>query len=183
MEYALLQINLYRLGISEETVVWKEMDPNQFNSALKSGEIDAYCGDAALAGSAVMEGFGRIISYPYLDDLGYGNQVIVTTDPVIEQKRDWLQEILNTHYQVIDLAVPSQDEWLPKAEALGLNAEGIILEQDNYQWLWDLEEEYVMFTRNLCNYFYQMGEYEKMPDMNALFDFNFLDTINREHVQ
>ena len=34
------------------------------------------------------------------------------------------------------------------AEALGLNPEGISLENDNYQWCWDMEEEYVMFTRS-----------------------------------
>lgn len=183
MEYALLRANLYNLGIEENSITWKEIPPEQFNASLKAGNIDAYCGDAALAGAAQADGIGRIVSYPYLDDLGYGNQVLVTTDSAIQEKREWIQEILDTHYQVVDLVVPCQDCWLPDAEAIGLNTESIAIEKDNYQWLWDMEEEYVMYTRNLCNYLCKMQIFEEMPDMNTLFDFSFLDTVNRKYMQ
>ena len=55
------------------------MEPSQLNSALQTGAIDAYCSDASLAGTAFQEGYGKIISYPYVDDIGYGNMFMETT--------------------------------------------------------------------------------------------------------
>lgn len=46
------------------------------------------------------------------------------------------------------MSAPLENYGLSSAEALGLNPEGISLEKDNYQWCWDMEEEYVMFTRS-----------------------------------
>lgn len=183
MEYALLRIDLYSRGMNEQSVIWKEMEPAELNKALASGEIDAYCGDAALAGTAFMEGYGKILAYPYADDLGYGNLVLVTTEPKIEEKRDWIQEIVNTNYQVMEMETPLDDYGLEAAESLGLNAQGVAQERDNYQWIWDMEEEYVMYTRNLCNYCYEMGIFQEMPDLNALFDFTFLETRSQEFVR
>ena len=183
MEYALLRVALYNLGEELEAVTWKEMEPAELNKALEAGEIDAYCGDTALAGTAFMEGYGKILAYPYADDLGYGNLVLVTTESKIEEKRDWIQEIVNTNYQVMEMETPLDGYGLDAADGLGLDAQGVAQERDNYQWVWDMEEEYVMYTRNLCNYFYEMGIFKEMPDMNTLFDFTFLETRSQEFVR
>lgn len=183
MEYALLIINLYNNGIDINSITWKEIEPSQLNSALQTGAIDAYCSDASLAGTAFQEGYGKIISYPYVDDVGYGNMVLVTTQEKIKENSDWLQEIVNVNYQVMEMSAPLENYGLSSAEALGLNPEGISLENGNYQWCWDMEEEYVMFTRNLCNYLYQMGIFDEIPDMNQLFDFSFLETRSQEFVR
>lgn len=183
MEYALLIINLYNSGIDRSSITWKEIEPSQLNSALQTGAIDAYCSDASLAGTAFQEGYGKIISYPYVDDIGYGNMVMATTQEKIDENSDWLQEIVNVNYQVMEMSAPLENYGLSSAEALGLNPEGISLENGNYQWCWDMEEEYVMFTRNLCNYLYQMGIFDEIPDMNQLFDFSFLETRSQEFVR
>lgn len=183
MEYAQLRAQLYNRQLDAAAVTWKSMEPDELNGALKTGEIDAYCGDAALAGTAFMEGYGKVLAYPYADDLGYGNLVLVTTESKIEEKRDWIQEIVNTNYQVMEMEVSLDGYGLKEAESLGLNAQGITQEQDNYEWVWDMEEEYVMFTRNLCNYFYELKIFKEMPDMNILFDFTFLETRSQEFVR
>ena len=108
---------------------------------------------------------------------------MVTTESKIEEKRDWIQEIVNANYQVMEMETPLDGYGLDAAEGLGLDAQGIAQEQDNVQWVWDMEEEYVMYTRNLCNYFYEMGIFEEMPDMNTLFDFTFLETRSQEFVR
>ena len=183
MEYALLRVQLYNSGIDSSLITWKEMDPSQLNDALRSGEIDAYCGDASLAGTAFSQGYGKLLPYPYSSDLGYGNLVLVTTDSAIEEKSDWIQEIVNANYQVMEMATPMEDYGLSAAESLGLDPEGVALEKDNYQWYWDMEEEYVMFTRNLCNYFLQLGIFDEMPDMDQLFDFSFLEVRSQEFIK
>lgn len=104
MEYAQLRADLYNRQMDANAITWKEMAPLQLNAALKAGTIDAYCGDAALAGTAFMQGYGKILAYPYADDLGYGNLVLVTTEAKIQEKRDWLQEMVNTNYQVMEMA-------------------------------------------------------------------------------
>lgn len=109
--------------------------------------------------------------------------VLVTTQEKIKENSDWIQEIVNANYQVMEMSAPLENYGLSSAEALGLNPEGISLEKDNYQWCWDMEEEYVMFTRNLCNYLYQMGIFDEIPDMNQLFDFSFLETRSQEFVR
>ena len=183
MEYAQLRVNLYNRKVDADAITWKEMEPAELNAALESGEIDAYCGDTALAGTAFLQGYGKILAYPYADDLGYGNLVLVTTEARAEEKRDWIQEIVNTNYQVMDMVVPLEDFGLSAAAEFGLDAQGIAEERDHYEWVWDMEEEYVMFTRNLCNYFVQMGIFQSTPDMNTLFDFSFLETRSQEFVR
>ena len=183
MEYAQLRADLYNRQMDANAITWKEMAPLQLNAALKAGTIDAYCGDAALAGTAFMQGYGKILAYPYADDLGYGNLVLVTTEAKIQEKRDWLQEMVNTNYQVMEMAAPLEDFGLSAAAEFGLDSQGILQERDNYQWVWDMEEEYVMFTRNLCNYLVQMGIFRSIPDMNTLFDFTFLENRSQEFVR
>lgn len=183
MEYALLRVCLYKLGVEPDAVTWKEMEPSKLNQALEAGEIDAYCGDTALAGTAFMGGYGKILAYPYADDLGYGNLVLVTTESKIEEKRHWIQEIVNTNYQVMEMETPVDGYGLEAAEDLGQNAQGVAQERENYEWVWDMEEEYVMYTRNLCNYLVQMGIFQAMPDINTLFDFTFLETRSQEFVR
>ena len=183
MEYAQMLADLYNRKIDADSFTWKEMEPSEMNKALKSGTIDAYCGDVALAGTAFMEGYGKIMSYPYASDLGYGNLVLVTTEDKINEKRDWIQELVNANYQVMEMVTPLDDFGLSSAGKFGLDAQGVHQERDNYQWEWDMEEEYVMFTRNLCNYFVQMGIFQTTPDMNALFDFTFLENRSQEYVR
>ena len=107
----------------------------------------------------------------------------MTTEAKIQEKRDWLQEMVNTNYQVMEMAAPLQHFGLSAAAEFGLDSQGILQERDNYQWVWDMEEEYVMFTRNLCNYLVQMGIFRSIPDMNTLFDFTFLENRSQEFVR
>ena len=81
------------------------------------------------------------------------------------------------------MAAPIEDLGQSAAEDVCLDSQGILQERDNYQWVWDMEEEYVMFTRNLCNYLVQMGIFRSIPDMNTLFDFTFLENRSQEFVR
>lgn len=81
------------------------------------------------------------------------------------------------------MAAPLEDFGLSAAAEFGLDSQGILQERDNYQWVWDMEEEYVMFTRNLCKLPCPNGDFRSIPDMNTLFDFTFLENRRPEFVR
>lgn len=162
-EYAQLRADLYNRQMDANAITWKEMAPLQLNAALKAGTIDAYCGDAALAGTAFMQGYGKILAYPYADDLGYGNLVLVTTEAKIQEKRDWLQEMVNTNYQVMEMAAPLEDFACPRRRSLA-SIHREYSRTDNYQWVWDMEEEYVMFIPESLQLPCPNGVFQSIPD-------------------
>ena len=45
-----------------------------------------------------------------------------------------------------------------------------------------MEEEYVIYTRNLASQMTQAGLLKKMPNMDTLFDFTFLEKNNQEYL-
>lgn len=182
-EYTLLQLTLQENSIDPDSINWVSMLPSEYNNALLAEEIDAYCGDAATAGTAIIENFGKIVCYPYLDTLGMNNLVLATTDSVIEEKRDWLQEMVDTNRTVMEMVAQNQDWYLDKAEELGLDTQAIQVEKDNFQWLWDMEEEYVIYARNMASEMLSAGLIEEMPDFNLSFDFTFLEKTNQEYLQ
>lgn len=179
-EYILSQLALQAEGIDSNTITWKNLSPSRLNEALKAGEIDAYCGDMAMSATAILEGFGKIISYPYQDALGTNNLVLATTESVITEKREWLQEIVNTHRTVIEMVAQNTDWKLSQAEKTGLSHKAVQIEESNFQWLWDMEEEYVVYTRNLASQMLHAGFLGNMPDLDNSFDFTFLEKTNQE---
>ena len=181
-EDTLLRLLLKSENIDSSTIEWISFKPEELNEALKSQTIDAYCGDMSYAGTAIIESFGKIISYPYQDALGYNNLVLVTTDSAISQKRDWLQEMVNTNRTVMEMVASNQDWQSSQAERLGIDPMAISVEQDNFQWLWDLEEEYVIYSRNLASQMLNDELISQMPDFNTSFDFTFLEKTNQEYL-
>ena len=141
--YVLTLLALREESIDPASVEWIEILPDEANEALQSGKLDAYCGTAYTAGEAILGGYVRVISYLYQEGaLGTANQVMVTTEAVVSEKRDWLQQMVDTHRQATENFRENYDFYLQQAEALGMNRECIAVERDNIELLWDIEEEY-----------------------------------------
>lgn len=182
MEYTLLYLKLKEEGMDPSKIEWREMEPKEMNQALSLGEIDAYCADPVTSGQAVASGIGKVIAYPYQEILGYNNIVLVSIQSAIEANREWIQEVVNANRQVVKMAAQNQDFLREKAQAKGWKADEILLEADNFEWVWDMEEEYVIYTRNLASQMTQAGLLKKMPNMDTLFDFTFLEKNNQEYL-
>lgn len=179
--YTLTLLALQQAGMDSSTIEWVEIMPDQANEKLQAGELDAYCGTAYSAGEAILNGFGKIIATPYQEDtLGTANQVMVTTEAVISQKRDWLQQMVDTHRQSTENFRESPSFYLNEAESLKMNREAIVVEQENMDLLWDIEEEFIICTRNLAAKMLDAGMISEMPDLSKLFDMSFLEKA-KEH--
>lgn len=182
MEYTLLRLKLEEDGVDCKKIGWQEMEPEKMNHALSLGEIDAYCGDPVLAGEAIASGIGKVIAYPYQEMLGYNNVVLVSTESAIESNRSWIQEVVDANRQVVEMTAQNQDFLQTKAKEKGWNPDTILLEKDNFDWVWDMEEEYVIYTRNLASQMTQAGLLQQMPDIDTLFDFTFLEKNSQEYL-
>lgn len=182
MEYTLLRLTLAEEKIESSEIQWLEMDPKEMNQALSGGKIDAYCGDPVASGEAISSGVGKVIAYPYQEMLGYNNIVLVSTEKAIESNRAWIQEVVDANRQVVEMTAQNQDFLREKAEEKGWNPDEILLEADNFDWVWDMEEEYVIYTRNLASQMEQSGLLKQMPDIDTLFDFTFLETTSQEYL-
>lgn len=174
--YTLLLLALKEAGIEAASVKWEALAPREMNAALREGRIDAYCADAEEAGEAILGGYGRVLLYPYRENtLGTVNRVLVTTEAVIAAKRDWLQQMVDAHRQAAENLRENREALLEAAAVQGFSGAALTAEEDNLEMLWDIEEEFVISTRNLAAQMLDAGLIAAMPDMAAIFDHTFLE--------
>lgn len=183
MHHVLLLNVLEMAGLDpEKDVTLTRIDFFDMGQALSDGTIDAFLSGEPYPSQAVMDGYGKILSYPYFDDsIGTINAAMIVTEDTIKNNPQLVQTLVNAHIQAAEYINANQDAWLDKAASFGTDRDLLSVSAENIEISWDIDEAYLEQVRNLAEQMLELGMIEKVPDIEAMFDLSFIENYKSEN--
>ncbi len=181
MHHVLLLEVLRRAGLDpEKDVHLTRVDFFDMGQALSQGAVDAFLSGEPYPSLAVVNGYGRILAYPYYgEDIGTINAVMITTRDKIKNNRRLIQQLVNAHAMATEQLKSRPEEWLNLASRFGTDRKVLDVAVGNMELAWDLDKEYVQRAKNLAKRMKELGMISQMPDVDALFDLSFVEEARK----
>ncbi len=176
MHEILLRETLVRNGISPATdVALTRVDFFDMGLALARGGIDAFLSGEPFPTMAVVQGYGRILSYPYYGDaIGTINAGMLVRAETIEQDPDLVQALVTAHARATGHLNAHPDLWLNRASQFGTPLPVLQQAAPNMELAWEMDEDFVARTAALGERMQALGVIERQPDYEKLFDLRFV---------
>lgn len=182
MHEILLRETLTRNGLSpEKDVQLTRVDFFDMGMALARGGIDAFLSGEPFPTMAVVQGYGRILSYPYYDDtVGTINAGMLVTRKAIEEHPDMVLALVKAHALATRYLQGHPDQWLDKAATFGTPKEILLKAAPNMELAWEMDDAFVAKARALGARMQELKVIERQPDYEQLFDLSFVQRVQTQ---
>lgn len=182
MHHVLLLETLKQAGLDpEKDVTLQRIDFFDMGQALSQGTVDAFCSGEPYPSLAIVNGYGRVLTYPYYgESVGTINAGMLTTKDQIENNRDEIQKLITAHAKATKHLNVHQEEWIDMASEFGTDPDVLNIAANNMELAWDMDEAYVQQAENLAERMKELGMISEMPDMDVLFDLSFVEQARKD---
>jgi len=182
MHHVLLLETLEQAGLDpEKDVTLQRIDFFDMGQALSQGTVDAFCSGEPYPSLAIVNGYGRVLVYPYYgESVGTINAGMLTTRSMIENDRERIQALVTAHARATEHLNANQDEWIIMSSEFGTDPEVLRIAQDNMELAWYMDESYVIQAEQLALRMKELGMITQVPDMDVLFDRSFVEQARND---
>ena len=179
MHEILLREVLTRNGLSpDKDVHMTRVDFFDMGLALARGGIDAFLSGEPFPTMAVVQGYGRILSYPYFgESIGTINAGMLVRGDTISKQPGWINRLVFAHVRATEYLRGHQDEWLKKASEFGTPMEILARAVSNMELAWDMDASFVRKAHALGKRMQALGVIDRQPDYGKLFNLSFVDEV------
>ena len=177
MHHILLLEVLNKAGLDPaKDVTLKKIDFFDMGQALASKSIDAFLSGEPFPSIAEIDGYGRVLEYPYFDDsVGYINAAMLTTEDEIKKELEKIQRLVDMHIQASKYYMEHKDEWIDRAAEFGTEKKYLEKAKDNMALAWDLTDDTKTKVKKLAEKMKELNIIDNVPDIDALIDTSFLE--------
>lgn len=177
MHHILLLEVLNKAGLDPaKDVTLKKIDFFDMGQALASKSIDAFLSGEPFPSIAEIDGYGRVLEYPYFDDsVGYINAAMLTTEDEIKNEPEKIQRLVDMHIQASKYYMEHKDEWIDRAAEFGTEKKYLEKANENMALAWDLTDDTKAKVKKLAEKMKELSIIENVPDIDALIDTSFLE--------
>ena len=177
MHHILLLEVLKKAGLDPaKDVTLKKIDFFDMGQALASKSIDAFLSGEPFPSIAEIDGYGRVLEYPYFDDsVGYINAGMLTTEDKIKNEPEKIQRLVDMHIQASKYYMEHKDEWIDRAAEFGTEKKYLEKAKDNMALAWDLTDDTKTKVKKLAEKMKELNIIDNVPDIDALIDTSFLE--------
>lgn len=177
MHHILLLEVLKKAGLDPaKDVTLKKIDFFDMGQALASKSIDAFLSGEPFPSIAEIDGYGRVLEYPYFDDsVGYINAAMLTTEDEIKNEPEKIQRLVDMHIQASKYYMEHKDEWIDRAAEFGTEKKYLEKAKDNMALAWDLTDDTKTKVKKLAEKMKELNIIDNVPDIDALIDTSFLE--------
>lgn len=177
MHHILLLETLTKAGLDpNEDVTLQKIDFFDMGQALASNSIDAFLSGEPYPSIAEIDGYGRVLQYPYFDDsIGYINAAMITTEKEIDENPEKIQRLVDMHIQASKYYMDNEDEWIDKAAEFGTERKYLEKSIDNMELSWDITEDTKERVSKLAEKMKELELIDEVPDIDAMFDTSFIE--------
>ena len=177
MHHILLLEVLNKAGLDPaKDVTLKKIDFFDMGQALASKSIDAFLSGEPFPSIAEIDGYGRVLEYPYFDDsVGYINAAMLTTEDEIKKEPEKIQRLVDMHIQASKYYMEHKDEWIERAAEFGTEKKYLEKAKDNMALAWDLTDDTKTKVKKLAEKMKELNIIDNVPDIDALIDTSFLE--------
>lgn len=182
MHEILLRESLVRNGLSpEKDVRLTRVDFFDMGLALARGGIEAFVSGEPFPTLAVINGYGKIMSYPYYgESIGTINAGMLVKRDTLEKNPDLVLAMIKAHAKATQYLNKHPDTWLKKASEFGTPLKVLEAASSNMELAWDMDEDFIRKTRALGERMQALGVIKQQPDYDRLFDLNFVKKVKAE---
>ena len=179
MHEILLRETLIQNDISPETeVILTRVDFFDMGIALARESIDAFLSGEPFPTLATVQGYGRILAYPYYPEtIGTINAGMIVTQETIRENPGMVFQLVMAHALSTQYLKEHEDEWLEMASSFGTRREILEMASPNMELAWYMDEDFVAKARTLGKRMQQLGVIETQPDYEELFDLSFVEQV------
>ena len=177
MHHILLLEVLNKAGLDPaKDVTLQKIDFFDMGQALASKSIDAFLSGEPFPSIAEIDGYGRVLEYPYFDDsVGYINAAMLTTEDEIKNEPEKIQRLVDMHIQASKYYMEHKDEWIDRAAEFGTEKKYLEKAKDNMALAWDLTDDTKTKVKKLAEKMKELNIIDNVPDIDALIDTSFLE--------
>ena len=177
MHHILLLEVLNKAGLDPaKDVTLKKIDFFDMGQALASKSIDAFLSGEPFPSIAEIDGYGRVLEYPYFDDsVGYINAAMLTTEDEIKNEPEKIQRLVDMHIQASKYYMEHKDEWIDRAAEFGTEKKYLEKANENMALAWDLTDDTKAKVKKLAEKMKELSIIENVPDIDALIDTSFIE--------
>jgi hypothetical protein len=177
MHHILLLEVLNKAGLDPaKDVTLKKIDFFDMGQALASKSIDAFLSGEPFPSIAEIDGYGRVLEYPYFDDsVGYINAAMLTTEDEIKNEPEKIQRLVDMHIQASKYYMEHKNEWIDRAAEFGTERKYLEKANENMALAWDLTDDTKAKVKKLAEKMKELSIIENVPDIDALIDTSFIE--------
>lgn len=177
MHHILLLEVLNKAGLDPaKDVTLQKIDFFDMGQALASKSIDAFLSGEPFPSIAEIDGYGRVLEYPYFDDsVGYINAAMLTTEDEIKNEPEKIQRLVDMHIQASKYYMEHKDEWIDRAAEFGTERKYLEKANENMALAWDLTDDTKAKVKKLAEKMKELSIIENVPDIDALIDTSFIE--------
>ena len=182
MHEILLREALSRNGLSPVSDVrLVRVDFFDMGTALAKGSIDAFLSGEPFPTMAVVQGYGRLLSYPYYDEsVGTINAGMLVTRELITKNPAAVQALVMAHARATAALNKDRSLWLNRAETFGTPRAILEKAADNMELAWSMDASFVNRAKALGERMQALGLIDHQPDYEQLFDLRFVREAQKE---
>lgn len=175
MHHLLLLHTLQQAGLSPEDVTLVNLDFFDMGTALRHKDIDAFLSGEPYPSEAVLQGYGKILAYPYDADM-YGsiNSGMLVSEDMITKDPEKLQQLVHAHVEATKQLLGDKESWLKLSASFGVDASVQTMAINNIELAWDIDDTIIAQTQRLADRMYALKLIDTPVDASSLFDLQFV---------
>lgn len=183
MHEILLREVLHREGIDpDRDVTLMRIDFFDMGTALAKGNVDAFLSGEPFPTQAVMQGYGRILAYPYYgDSIGTINSGMLMREDFIKAYPDKALRMVAAHKAATQALTADKKLWLDTAASLfGVDRALLEASAGNIELVWDMDDAFMRQLAALGARMKSLGIIAQEPDYAKLVDRSFVDALRAD---
>ena len=180
MHEILLREVLHREGINpDKDVTLMRINFFDMGTALAKGNVDAFLSGEPFPTQAVMQGYGRILAYPYYgDSIGTINSGMLMREDFIQVHPEQALRMVAAHKAATEALTADRKLWLDTAANLfGVDRNLLQASADNIELAWDMDDVFMRRLAALGARMKELGIIKQEPDYNKLVDRSFVNAL------
>lgn len=143
--------------------------------ALARGGIDAFLSGEPFPTIAVVQGYGKILSYPYYgESIGTINAGMLVRQDTIRRQPHLVGELVLAHAKATEYLKENKDVWLNKATEFGIPLKILKQAEPNMELAWKMDATFIEKTKALGERMQALGVIDRQPDYERLFNLSFV---------
>lgn len=144
--------------------------------ALARGSIDAFLSGEPFPTLAVLQGYGRILAYPYYGGAGIGtiNAGMLVKRETVDKHPQLVARLVSAHAQATEYLQAHPREWLQRAATFGTPLKVLEKAAPNMELAWRMDREFIQRVAALGGRMKALGIISQEPDYNKLIDLRFV---------
>jgi len=174
----LLREELRKVGLRFEDLTVIRLVPADMPAALQRGDIDAFSGNEPNVTTTLLAGYGRVISYPYDNPVGTINVGVLSSDQIVQKKKDLMKVWGEAHAKATEQLAKNPDMWADLvAKEWGYDRTATRESTRNIDLIWKIDDKFNAQMAAYMERLKELGVITKVPDQKKLVVSEFVDGV------